>query len=191
MNGDSIDIGTAQPRSEPGKYAFASSAAGSIGHLTAEVFLSKIGADVQHVPDKGSAGALTDVLSGRVAFMWDSVASVSGQVASGAARAYAVSSGERTATLPDVPSLSEASNIKDFDMVAWVGLMAPKGTPPERLDRINDVLLEVLKTPEVSKQFLTLGIDPFPIPRAQAAKVIAAEVERLGAVAAESQVAVQ
>ncbi|AZW10914.1 tripartite tricarboxylate transporter family receptor [Bordetella bronchiseptica B18-5 (C3)] len=166
-------------RKSPEKYTFASSGNGSIGHLTAEVFMDSAGIKAQHIPYKGSAAALTDVLSGQVSFMWDSVASVAPHVKSGRARAYAVSSAQRSASMPDVPVLAEVSEIKGFDMVAWVGLMAPKGTPEDRLERINQALLESLRASDVAKQFVTLGIDPYPASRQEARKVLAAENQRV------------
>jgi tripartite-type tricarboxylate transporter receptor subunit TctC len=165
-------------RKRPEHYTFASSGAGSIGHLASEVFMESAGIKALHVPYKGSAGALTDVLSGQVSFMWDSVASVAPHVKSGRARAYAVSSTERSASMPEVPVLAEVSNIKDFDMVAWVGLMAPKGTPEDRLETINKALLQVLQGGDVKNQFVTLGIDPYPASRQEAKKVLANEEAR-------------
>lgn len=165
-------------RKNPEKYTYASSGPGSIGHLTAETFLARAGVKAQHIPYKGSAGAVTDVMGGQVSFMWDSVSSASTQVAAGRARAYAVSSPQRAVSLPDVPTLAEVSDIKDFDMVAWVALMAPKGAPAASLDRINDAMQKVLQGPDVAQQFKTLGIDPYPLPREQAKAVLAEESRR-------------
>ncbi len=117
-------------RSHPGKYTYASSGNGSIGHLTTELFLSNAGIKASHVPYKGSGPALVDVMAGRVDFMFDSVTSILPQIKSGRLRVYAVTSAKRSTAIPDVPTIAEVTDLKRFDVYAWIGLMAPAGTPP-------------------------------------------------------------
>src|SRR3546814_16984705 len=93
-----------------------------------EAFNLGHGIEATHVPYKGSSAALTDVLAGRVTYMFDTVASVSGQLKAGKVTAYAISSKDRSASVPDIPAIAEVTELKDFDIASWIGLMAPEGS---------------------------------------------------------------
>ena len=168
-------------RANPGKYSFASSGNGSVGHLISELFVSKIGAKVSHIPYKGSSGALIDVIAGRVDFMFDSVTSVLPHVKSGRVRAYALSSAKRSTTLPEIPPLATATDLRDFDLYAWIGLMAPSGTPDAVLAALNKNIQEAVSSKLVKDQYLTLGVEAVEASTpADMSKLIDAERSRLG-----------
>ena len=145
-------------KQNPQKLAFASSGTGTSLHLTGELFKHLAGIDMLHVPYKGSAPAVTDVIGGQVSVMFDNIPSSMPHVQSGTLKAIAVSSAERSKSLPDVPTVQEAG-IGDFDLTTWFGLLAPAGTPPEVVNTLNKHLVEVLNEPDVIKQFADRGAE--------------------------------
>ncbi|NYT84138.1 Bug family tripartite tricarboxylate transporter substrate binding protein [Pollutimonas harenae] len=164
-------------KDNPGKYTFASSGNGSATHLMAEAFNMGYGIEATHVPYKGSSAALTDVLAGRVTYMFDTVASVSGQLKAGKVTAYAISSKDRSASVPDIPAIAEVTELKDFDIASWIGLMAPKGTSPESLSVIEEVASAYLKTPEAKAKYQGMGLGINPMSNQEFQKVVDREVE--------------
>lgn len=163
-------------KDNPGKYTFASSGNGSATHLMAEAFNLGYGIQATHVPYKGSSTALTDVQAGRVTYMFDTVASVAGQLQAGKVTAYAISSRERSASLPDVPAIAEVTDLKDFDIASWIGLMAPRGTSPEELAAIEKVAREYLETPEAKARFQGMGLGASPMSNQAFQSVVEGEV---------------
>ncbi len=133
----------------------ASAGAGSILHLMGEHFQESVGIKWTHVPYKGSSPALVDLTGGRVDVMIDVVPTAAQFVKSGQLRALAVTTKNRSSTLPDVPALSEFGY--DFDMGSWMSLLAPKGTPPEIVAKLNAVLHRSVKNPEVIKRVSGMG----------------------------------
>ena len=169
-------------KAHPGKYTFASSGNGSIGHLIGELFVANIGAKVTHVPYKGSSGALLDVMAGRVDFMFDSVSSVLPHLKSERIRAYGLSSARRSAALPGVGSLASVAELRDFDLFAWIGLMAPAGTPVEVTQKLNREMQEATAGKALREHFRNLGIEPVDgMSVSAAARLLADERARLGA----------
>ena len=156
----------------PGKYTFASSGTGSASHLMGEAF--NLGYDIKatHVPYKGSAAALTDVLAGRVAYMFDTVASVTSQLKAGKITAYDISSSERSASVPDIHSIAEVTKLKDFDLASWIGLMAPKGTSAKDMAVLEAAALEHLKSPEAKAKYQSLGLTITPMSNAEFQKAV-------------------
>lgn len=150
----------AELKANPGKYTFASSGTGSIGHLAAEIFLSETGVKATHVPYKGSGPALIDVISGRVDFMFDSVTSVQSQLSAGKVRAYGVSSAKRSAAIPSVPTIAEATELKSYDVSAWIGLLAPAGTPQSIIESLSEALKVTANSENVKRTYATVGVDP-------------------------------
>jgi len=163
-------------KKNPGKYSFASSGNGSATHLMAEAFNLGHGIQATHIPYKGSAAALTDVVAGRVTYMFDTVASVAGQIKAGKVTAYAISSKDRSAALPDIPAIAEVTELKDFDIASWIGLMAPKDTPPEVLQRIDAAARKYLETPEARQQYLAMGLAVNPMNNSRFQEVVDGEV---------------
>ncbi|MGB6104328.1 MAG: tripartite tricarboxylate transporter substrate binding protein [Pusillimonas sp.] len=163
-------------KENPGKYTFASSGNGSATHLMAEAFNMGHGIQATHVPYKGSSTALTDVLAGRVTYMFDTVASVSGQLKAGKVTAYAISSRDRSASVPDIPAIAEVTELKDFDIASWIGLMAPHGASPEDLAAIEKVAHEYLQTPEAKAKFQGMGLGINPMSNQEFQEVVDREV---------------
>lgn len=159
-------------KEKPGEYTFASSGNGSATHLMAEAFNLGHGIQATHVPYKGSSAALTDVLAGRVAYMFDTVASVSSQLAAGKVTAYAISSKERSASVPDVPTIAEVTELKDYDIASWIGLMAPKGTSEQDMAVLEKTARAYLETPAAKTKYQQLGLSVSPMSNAEFQQVV-------------------
>ena len=151
----------AYAKANPGKLTYASQGVGSSGHIVAEQFKILAGVDLQHVPYRGAAPALQDVVAGHVPVMFDVVALTRPLVAQGRVRALAVASPQRAAALPDVPTMTEAG-LPGVEGGAWFGLLAPAGTPKAAIDWLNVEANKAFRDPEthdrLSKQGLTLPL---------------------------------
>lgn len=143
-------------KANPGKLAFASSGSGTSIHMAGELFKIQAGVDAMHVPYKGSAPAITDLIGGQVHFMFDNMPSAWPHVQAGKLRALAVTTSERSKSAPDLPTMAE-SGFKDFDVSSWFGLIAPAGTPADVVDKLNAAVQKALDKPEVQKRFTDLG----------------------------------
>ncbi|MFO1311704.1 MAG: tripartite tricarboxylate transporter substrate binding protein [Burkholderiales bacterium] len=142
--------------SQKGKAQYASSGNGTPQHLTGELFKSTAKLDMVHVPYKGSAPAITDLVGGHVPIMFDSTIAILPQIKAGKVKAIAVTSGKRSAALPNVPTFAEAG-MPGFESYAWYGFFAPAKTPPEVLARLNAAALKVMKGPEWQKVLAETG----------------------------------
>lgn len=138
-----------------------SSGTNSATHLTAELLRLKAGMQLRHVPYRGSAPALTDLMGGHVDLVGSSIASAISLIRSGEVRAVAVSGSARSPSLPDVPSLSEIG-IADLDVSVWYGLLAPAGLPIEVRQSLNDEINKVIRRPDVATAFGEQGLEPAP-----------------------------
>ncbi|MVW71508.1 tripartite tricarboxylate transporter substrate binding protein [Bordetella sp. 15P40C-2] len=136
--------------------SYASGGSGGTTHLAAELFRSQIGAELHHIPYKGTAAALPDVISGRIPMMFDTVAVSLPHIESGKLRPLAVTSSQRVGLLKDVPTMQEAGQ-KDFEAVAWFGLFAPAGTPAPIVQKLNAGAVKVLNSDKVKAQFEKMG----------------------------------
>ncbi|CAB3853230.1 Bug family tripartite tricarboxylate transporter substrate binding protein [Achromobacter anxifer] len=163
-------------KKNPGKLAFASSGSGTSIHMAGELFKMQTGIDVLHVPYKGSAPAVTDLIGGQVQFMFDNMPSSWPHVQSGKLRALAVTTTERSKSAPDVPTMKE-SGFANFDVSSWFGLIAPKGTPPEVVDKLNAAMVKALDKPEVQLSFEKLGAVGVKTTPAEFGQFIKSEVE--------------
>ena len=164
-------------KANPGKVAYASAGNGTSGHLAGELFKYLTGTDILHVPYKGNAEAVTDVLAGRVQMVFSGVPPIRAQVEAGKLRAIAVADFKRAKQLPGVPTMAEAG-LPGAESGAWYGILAPAGTPPAVLDRLNAEFVKAIQRPEVRAQFDQLGIDPVGNSRADFGKMIANEITR-------------
>ncbi|WP_144632234.1 Bug family tripartite tricarboxylate transporter substrate binding protein [Bordetella genomosp. 13] len=164
-----------------GRVNYGSAGNGSVNHLLGEMFNSAAGVKMVHVPYRGAAPALQDLLGGRIDVVFTSLPSVAGQIKSGSLRAIAVTSAQRARSFADIPTIAEAG-FKDFDVNPWFGLMAPKKTPPERVARINRDVNEILRDPEVAKSFAAQGAEPYVTTPAEFAQVLKHDVDKWGAV---------
>jgi tripartite-type tricarboxylate transporter receptor subunit TctC len=142
----------------PGKYTYASAGNGSATHLGSEAFKTQVGIDVVHVPYKGTAPAVIDVLAGRHMFIFDYLGPMKSHVAGGKLRILAIAAEKRSEQLPDVPTFAEAGT--PFVASTWNMILAPAGTPQPVIERFSRLLGEALKDPQVSKQLESLGIEP-------------------------------
>jgi tripartite-type tricarboxylate transporter receptor subunit TctC len=149
-------------RAKPGSITYASSGNGSINHLLAEMLKTEAGVNIVHVPYKGIAPAMTDVIGGQVDSAFASVPSVVQHIRSGRLRALGVSSAKRNATAPEVPAIAEAG-FPGFNVNPWWGILAPAGLPKAVLDRINADVAELLRSPEVVAYFREQGADPLTL----------------------------
>jgi tripartite-type tricarboxylate transporter receptor subunit TctC len=146
-------------RANPDKYTFASSGTGATAHLFGELFNTAAQIKARHVPYKGSSPALTDVISGQVNYMIETVASVVGHIRSGRLRALGVSTAKRAAALPEVPTLAEAADLPGFDVAAWIGYAAPAATPREITARLSAEMHKVMQSPDFRERMLGAGLD--------------------------------
>jgi len=146
-------------KANPGKYTIASSGSGSSGHLAAELFKHLAGIELVHVPYKGQAQAVTDVLGGQVDMTFSSLGPTFQHLKTGKLKALAISVSKRFAGLPDVPTMAEAG-VTGYDLGVWIGLHYPAGTPKAAVDRVNAELNRILENPEVRARFADLGYVP-------------------------------
>jgi tripartite-type tricarboxylate transporter receptor subunit TctC len=172
-------------KAKPGQVNFASPGNGTVAHLTSEMFQKAAGVQTQHVPYKGAAQALTDVVSGTVDLYMSSVPTLLGQIKQGKLRPLAVTSSKRVDDLPDVPTINE-SGYKGFDAVTWFGLLAPAGTPKDVIAKINAEFNKALKQPELSKRLGDEGADAAGGTPEQFAALIRDEIPRWGKVVKDS-----
>lgn len=169
----------AHAKANPGKINFASSGNGTSIHLSAEMFNQMAGVDMQHIPYKGSAPALTDLLAGQTAIMFDNMPSVIGHVRAGKLRPLAVTTPQRSPALPDVPTVAEAG-VPGFSATSWFGLLAPAGTPAPVVAKLNATILKALADPEVKKKFAEQGAEPHGEKPEQFAEFIRSETAKWG-----------
>ncbi|MBL8303348.1 MAG: tripartite tricarboxylate transporter substrate binding protein [Ideonella sp.] len=172
-------------KAKPGQLNFASPGNGTVAHLTSELFQKAAGVKTQHVPYKGAAQALTDVISGTVDLYMSSVPTLLGQIKQGKLRPLAVTSAKRVDDLPDVPTINE-SGYKGFDAVTWFGLLAPAGTPKDVVAKLNAEFNKALKDPELAKRLGDEGADAAGGTPEQFAALIRDEIPRWGKVVKDS-----
>ncbi len=146
-------------RREPGKINYASTSTGGSPHLSGELLNMMAGIKMQHVPYKGAAPAMTDLLAGQVNLMFDNLPSALAQIQGGKIKALAVTGIKRASVLPSVPTVREAG-LPDYEVNSWFGLLAPAGTPPERLRQLQQAVDKVLAMPDVRKRIQELGAEP-------------------------------
>ncbi|ARP75696.1 Bug family tripartite tricarboxylate transporter substrate binding protein [Bordetella genomosp. 6] len=145
-------------KANPGKESFASTGTGGSLHLTLELFKLMTGTDIQHVPYKGSAPALTDLIGGHIQLMFDNMPSSLPQVKAGSLRALAVTGPQRSALVPELPTVAEA--VPGFSSASWVALYAPRNTPAAIVQTLNAAANKGLKSQDVLTQFSAAGLEP-------------------------------
>jgi len=146
-------------KAEPGKINFASGGSGTVQRLAAELLRQRLGLDMVHVGYKSGGPAITDVMGGQVDFMFSTIAASYPLVSSGKLRALAVSSPQRSARLPEVPTLGETI-APGYEAYEWNGLLLPAGTPASIADKLHKAVVEVLKDDEVRRRFVDVGVQP-------------------------------
>jgi len=169
-----------QARKKPGVMTYASYGPGSAAHLIGELLKNQAKIDMLHVPYKGGAPALMDVMGGQVDSYFSNAASGMNYVKSGRLRALAVTSSRRMAALPDVPTLAE-SGFKNFEVLEWNGFFVPKGTPPDVVARLNKEIVAALKDPATRSKLQGLGLDPVGSSAEEFSKFLGNEMSRWAA----------
>ena len=143
-------------RQSPGKLNYASPGSGTSLHLAGELFNESAGIKTVHVPYKGGGQALSDLMSGQVDFMFNVLPSALPQIKAGTVRAIAVTGSQRSDSLPDIPTMIE-SGVAGYTAVTWNGILAPAGTPPEIIEKLNKTIAQVLTTPEMIQRYASIG----------------------------------
>jgi len=169
-------------KEHPGKLNMASSGNGTSIHLAGELFKSMTGTYLVHIPYRGSAPAVMDMIGGTMDVMFDNVPSSLQQIKAGKLKALAVTSLQRSAALPDVPTMEEAAGLKGFDATSWFGLLAPAGTPPDIVNRIQQETVKALNVPSIKERLAAQGAIPSGNTPAEFAKLIDAEIKKWGQV---------
>lgn len=146
-------------KKKPDSVSFGSAGNGSSSHLAGVLFANLTGSDLLHVPYKGSAPLVTDLLSGRVNISFDSYTVYAGHIKSGKVKALAVTSKDRMKVLPDVPTLNE-SGLKGYEILNWLGLLAPAGTPDAVIKSLNRVAVQSMNAADLRQQLLEVGVEP-------------------------------
>jgi tripartite-type tricarboxylate transporter receptor subunit TctC len=175
----------AYAKANPGKVTFGSSGNGSSIHLSGELFKQMAGVDMQHVAYRGSAPALTDLLGGQIAVMFDNMPSAIGHVKSGKLHALAVTTPKRSPALPNVPTVAEAG-VPGYEATSWFGLLAPAKTPAPVVARLNASILKALADPEVMKKMAEQGAEPRGEKPEQFAQFIQSETAKWGKIVKQS-----
>jgi tripartite-type tricarboxylate transporter receptor subunit TctC len=148
-------------RASPGKLSFASGSNGSAGHLAGELFKTLAGIDIVHVPYKGGAPAMQDLLGGQVQFMFDNLANSMAQMKAGKLKAFAVTTAKRSALAPELPTMAEAG-VTGFDISTWYGIMAPAKTPPDIVRKLNAEIVKILGSEDMREKLKVQGAEPAP-----------------------------
>jgi len=181
----------AMVKASPGKYTFASSGTGATAHLFAELFNSMAGIQARHVPYKGTAAAITDVMNGNVTYAVETVAATQTQIKSGKLKAYGVTTARRAGAMPELPPLAEAAGLPGYDAAAWIGYAAPAGTPREVLARLAGEMQKVLATDELKSRLVSLGLDARSSTPEEMAEFLRREQERYGSIIKSQNIRVE
>ncbi len=164
-------------KAKPGTLNYGSVGNGSGNHLVTEMFANSASLQLSHVPYKSAGAFMTDLVSGRLDFVFATIPAAHAFISSGRVRALGVSSLKRSSTLPDVPSIAESA-IPGFEVNTWLGALAPAGTPPKVLARLNAAILEALRTPGMGERLKTLGAEPVGSSPAQMGTYLTSEIAR-------------
>jgi tripartite-type tricarboxylate transporter receptor subunit TctC len=178
-------------KAHPGQLNYASSGVGTVIQLNAEAIKAQAGIDMTHVPYKGSALAMPDLVSGKVHILFDSIVSSLQPVKDGKLTALAVGGSKRSAQLPDVPTVAEAGKdlgLGQFESTTWFGLYGPKNLPPELVAKINAALNKAIDSPDVIDRFAQLGSEPIPGSPEKFAAMVAKERARWTALIKQAQI---
>lgn len=175
---------TAQAKAAPGHLNYASAGIGGTQHLSGELFKSMAGVFITHIPYKGSGPAQADFLGGQVPLMVDSITASLQHIRSGRAIPLAVTSAKRSSQLPEVPTVAESGvpGVQGFEAVGWLGLMAPRGTPPEVVARLQQEMNEILRSENIVRFMAERGSEASPTTGPQFDAFVASEIRKWGRV---------
>jgi tripartite-type tricarboxylate transporter receptor subunit TctC len=181
-----LDDFIARAKANPDKFTYGSAGNGSSNHLAGELLASQIGAPLVHVPYKGSAPALTDLLGGQIAFMFDAINTSTGYIKANRLRALGVGTAQRSKIMPDVAPI--ADKLPGFEAVTWVGLLAPAGTPKDIIARMQREIAKVVNDPEVQARLSASGAEPLASTPEQFGAYVAREVEKWARVVKQAKI---
>jgi tripartite-type tricarboxylate transporter receptor subunit TctC len=165
-------------KANPGKLNMASSGNGTSIHLAGELFKTMTGTFMVHFPYRGSGPALLDLIGGNMDLMFDNLPSSMPHIKAGKLKALAVTSGVRSAALPELPTVAEAANLPGYEASSWFGLLAPAGTSADVVSRVQQETAKALATPAMRERLLAQGAIPSGMPPAEFARLIAAETKK-------------
>jgi tripartite-type tricarboxylate transporter receptor subunit TctC len=178
-------------KAQPGKLNYASFGIGSAAHLAGEMFLSMTGTDMIHVPYKGSAPAVADVMGGRITMMLPGIGSAINLAREGKLKALAVSTGKRLAGAPDIPTIAE-SGVPGFDVATWESIQAPAGTPPDVVAKLNAAVREAVANNDLRQKMINLGFEPDAQKSpGEVAQFVKSEMNKWGKVVRERNIKVE
>jgi tripartite-type tricarboxylate transporter receptor subunit TctC len=166
----------AYAKANPGKVNYATGGVGTSLHMCGELLKSMAGIDLVHVPYRGTAPALTDLLAGRVQSLFDNIPGAMGQIKGGKLRALGVTAAKRVPALPDVPAIAET--VPGYEADVWYGIAAPRGTPPDIVAKLNDAVNAALANPQLKARMNELGGDPMPLTPDAFGKLVADETQK-------------
>lgn len=168
-------------KANPGKYNYGSAGQATTTHLVMATLASRAGLEMVHIPYKGNAPATTAILGGQIEALFGALPPLLPHVSAGKLRALAISSGKRSASVPDVPTVAE-SGFPGYDMALWLGFFAPKGTPPAIIKHLETALLEVARSPELKSVLEKQGLEAYPLGTADLSKTLRSEIDTYRAV---------
>jgi tripartite-type tricarboxylate transporter receptor subunit TctC len=177
-------------KAQPGKLAYASAGPGTPYHLAGELFKTMTGADILHVPHKNSGEARNDVMGGHVQIMFDAVTAMKGNIDAGQVRALGTTGEQRSTVLPDVPTVSEAG-VPGYEATIWLGIMAPKGTPPEIVDRLNAEIARIIAKPAIREAWAKQGAVPLTMSPAAFDAFLRRDIDKWAKVIQQAGIKVQ
>jgi tripartite-type tricarboxylate transporter receptor subunit TctC len=180
----------AHVKTNPGKLSYGSPGNGSTAHLSMELFKSMTGSNIVHIPYKGSAGVLADVMGGQIAVTIDNMPPYIPQVKAGKIRALAVSTAKRSSAMPDLPSIAEAG-VPGYDSGAWFGLLAPAGTPKAVVDKLSAETARIIRMPDINRRISEQGAEPVGGKPEEFAALIKSEIAKWAKVIQDAKVELQ
>lgn len=167
----------AYARANPGRLNYASGGNGSAGHMAGELMKSQARISAVHIPYAGAAPAQLGLLAGQTDFMFDNLASAAAQIRSGKLRPLAVTTAQRAAAMPDVPTMAEGG-LSGFDVSTWFGIFAPAGTPVPIVAKLNETFTAALRTPELRERLARMGAEPAPMSAEQFSQLVRSELAK-------------
>jgi tripartite-type tricarboxylate transporter receptor subunit TctC len=172
-------------KANPNKVSFGSAGNGSVEHLSGEMFRFMTGTDIVHIPYKGGAPMLADLMSGQIQMSIETSGAAAPYIRTGKVRALGVSTAKRSPAFPDVPTMSEAG-VPGYEVTTWYGLLAPTGTPPDIINRIHGQVVKALASPDMKKRLDDIGAEPGGMSPAEFAAFIVSETAKWGKVVRDS-----
>jgi len=166
----------AYAKANPGKINFASGGVGTSPHLSGELLKTMAGINLVHVPYRGTAPALADLIAGQVEVVFDNIPGSVGHIKTGKVRALGVTAPKRVAAIPDVPAIGET--VPGYEVSIWYGIAAPKGTPPAIVEKLNQAVNAVLADPKLRARLAELAGEPMPMTPAEFGKLVADETKK-------------